>query len=45
MSSLESISNKSKGNTFNDEISSHKYNLFQQFFVIGLDPKISYKFI
>ena len=42
MSSLESISNKSKGNTFNDEISSHKYNLFQQFFVIGLDPKISY---
>ena len=26
----------------NNEISSHKYNLYQQFFVISIDPKIMY---
>ena len=26
----------------NNEFSSHEYNLFQQFFVVGLDPKICY---
>ena len=42
MSNLKSITQRSKDNKINEDISSHKYNLFQQFFVIGLDPKISY---
>ena len=41
MSLIESFE-KSEKNILNDDISYHKYNLFQQFFVIGLDPKISY---
>ena len=40
--SLTESSEKSEKNILNDDISYHKYNLFQQFFVIGLDPKISY---
>ena len=41
MSYSESISQLLKDSGINDEILSHKYNLFQQFFVVGLDPKIS----
>ena len=29
---------------FEKEISTHKYNLFQQFFIIGIEPKIIYLF-
>ena len=45
MSTLEPTSNQSQENldyTNANTLSSHKFNLFQQFFVIGLDPKISY---
>ena len=45
MSTLEPASSQSQENLDYNNIntlSSHKYNLFQQFFVVGLDPKITY---
>ena len=42
MSIIEQQSKNSQENILNDDILYHKYILFQQFLVIGLDPKISY---
>ena len=42
MSSPEPLSLKTQENGITDDLSSHKFNLFQQFFVVGLDPKLSY---
>ena len=42
MTSKESTSQKNKEKINITDLSSHKFNLFQQFFVIGLDPKICY---
>ena len=46
MSNLEYQNTLLKQNSLNEnnnEIFAHKYNLFQQFFVVGFDPKIMYK--
>ena len=42
MTSKESTSQKNNEKTIITDLSSHKFNLFQQFYVIGLDPKICY---
>ena len=42
MSSSEQLSINYPNNESFTDLSSHKYNFFQQFFVIGLDPSISY---
>ena len=42
MSSSEQLSITYPNNESFTDLSSHKYNFFQQFFVIGLDPSISY---
>ena len=35
-------SSENKENPIQSDLSQHKFNLFQQFFVIGLDPKLSF---
>ena len=45
MSTIEPIVFRGQDNNFTkntNDLSSHKFNLFQQFFVIGLDPKLCY---
>ena len=45
MSTIEPIVFRGQDNNFTkntNDLSSHKFNLFQQFFVVGLDPKLCY---
>ena len=40
----DNINNRIDENSHTNEILNHKYNLFQQFFIVGIEPKIVHLF-